>query len=145
MNNINFLKPDKSNLNLFLILGLSLVFISIFDVFLSSFFKINATGFLPTSISFLLPLIIGFIGLHFIRIEYSGIRRLDEINKNFNSLLDAYQDRWFAKSIFDEQVANQGKTTEVTGTAARGAKGTDHRKKPNPIGSTTADKKVMQS
>ena len=85
MNNINFLKPDKSNLNLFLILGLSLVLISIFDVFLSSFFKINATGFLPTSISFLLPLIIGFIGLHFIRIEYSGIRRLDEINKNFNN------------------------------------------------------------
>ena len=85
MNNINFLKPDKSNLNLYLILGLSLLFISIFDVFLSSFFKINATGFLPTSISFLLPLIIGFIGLHFIRIEYSGIRRLDEINKNFNN------------------------------------------------------------
>ena len=71
MNNINFLKPDKSNLNLFLILGVSLIFISIFDVFLSSFFKINATGFLPTSLSFLLPLIIGFIGLHFIRIEYS--------------------------------------------------------------------------
>ena len=85
MNNINFLKPDKSNLNLYLILGLSLLFISIFDVFLSSFFKINATGFLPTSISFLLPLIIGFIGLHFIRIEYSGIRKLDEINKNFNN------------------------------------------------------------
>ena len=85
MNKINFLKPDKSNLNLFLILGLSLVFISIFDVFLSSFFKINATGFLPTSVSFLLPLIIRFIGLHLIRIEYSGIRRLDEINKNFNN------------------------------------------------------------
>jgi len=68
-----------------------------------------------------------------------------EINKNFNSLLDAYQDRWFAKSIFDEQVANQGKTTEVTGTAARGAKGTDHRVKPKPLGSTTEDKKVMQS
>ena len=39
---------------------------------------------MPTSISFLLPLIIGFIGLHFIRIEYSGIRTLDEINKNSN-------------------------------------------------------------
>ena len=61
MNNINFLKPDKSNLNLFLTLGLSLVFISIFDVFLSSFFKINATGFLPTSISFL----IGGVSLSF--------------------------------------------------------------------------------
>ena len=85
MNKINFLKPDKSNLNLFLILGLSLVFISIFDVFLSSFLKINATAFLPTSISFLLPFIIGFIGLYFIRIEYSGIKRLDDVNKNFNN------------------------------------------------------------
>ena len=61
MSNINFLKPDKSNLSLFLLLGLSLVFISIFDVFLSSFFKINTTGFLPTSISFL----IGGVSLSF--------------------------------------------------------------------------------
>ena len=65
------------------------------------------------------------------------------LRKNFNSLLDAYQARY--KSIFDEQVANDGKTAPVTGTATRGAKGTDHRVKPKPLGSTTEDKKVMQS
>lgn len=65
------------------------------------------------------------------------------LRKNFNSLLDAYQARY--KSIFDEQAANDGKPAKVTGTATRGAKGTDHRVKPKPIGSTTADQKVMQS
>ncbi len=38
MNKINFLKPDKSNLNTFLYLGSFLFFISILDVFLNSFF-----------------------------------------------------------------------------------------------------------
>ena len=85
MNNINFLKPDKSNLNTYLYLGSFLFFISVLDVSLNSFFSLNLTDFLPGFLSFLLPLIIGFIGLHFIRIEYSGIRRLDEINKNFNN------------------------------------------------------------
>ena len=39
MTNINFLKPDKSNLNTFLYLGSFLFFVSILDVFLNSFFK----------------------------------------------------------------------------------------------------------
>ena len=77
MNKINFLKPDKSNLNTFLYLGSFLFFISILDVFLNSFFKVNLTGFLPNFLSFLMPLILGFIGLYFIRIEYSGIKQLD--------------------------------------------------------------------
>ena len=92
MNKINFLKPDKSNLYTFLYLGSFLFFISVIDVFLNSFFRINLTGFLPNLISFLLPLIIGFIGLYFIRIEFSGIKQLDLINKhintnNFNAIL----------------------------------------------------------
>ena len=92
MSNINFLKPDKSNLNTFLYLGISLFFISILDVFLNSFFQINFTGFLPSFLSFLLPLILGFIGLYFIRIEFSGIKKLDLLNKhintnNFNAIL----------------------------------------------------------
>ena len=92
MNKINFLKPDKSNLFTFLYLGSFLFFISVIDVFLNSFFRINLTGFLPNLISFLLPLIIGFIGLYFIRIEFSGIKKLDLINKhintnNFNAIL----------------------------------------------------------
>ena len=92
MNKINFLKPDKSNLNTFLYLGSFLFFISILDVFLNSFFKVNFVGFLPNFLSFFMPLILGFIGLYFIRIEYSGIKQLDLINKhintnNFNAIL----------------------------------------------------------
>ena len=92
MNKINFLKPDKSNLNTFLYLGSFLFFISILDVFLNSFFKVNFIGFLPNFLSFFMPLILGFIGLYFIRIEYSGIKQLDLINKhintnNFNAIL----------------------------------------------------------
>ena len=56
MSNINFLKPDRTNLNTFLYLGSFLFFISILDVFLNSFFRLNLTGFLPNFLSFLLPL-----------------------------------------------------------------------------------------
>ena len=65
--------------------GSFLFFIAIFDVFLSSFFKINITSFLPNILSFLLPLIVGVIGLHLIRIEFSGIKNLDLLNKNINT------------------------------------------------------------
>ena len=85
MSNINLLKPDKSNLNTFLYLGSFLFFISILDVFLNSFFKVNLTGFLPNLLSFLVPLILGFVVLNFIRTEYSGIKSLDIINKNINT------------------------------------------------------------
>ena len=85
MSNINFLKPGKENLNTFVYLGAFLFFISIIDVSFNSFFDLNLTGFLPSSLSFLLPLIIGFVGLHFIRIEHSGIKILDQINKNINT------------------------------------------------------------
>ena len=53
MSKINFLKPDKSNLFTYLYLGSFLFFISILDVFLNSFFKLNLTGFLPNFLSFL--------------------------------------------------------------------------------------------
>ena len=69
MSKINFLRPDKENLNTFLYLGSLLFFVSVLDVFLNSFFNVNITGFLPTLLSFVIPLVIGFIGLHFIRIE----------------------------------------------------------------------------
>mgnify|MGYP003343732101 CR=1 FL=1 len=64
----------KDNFNNFLYSGVFLIFISILDVFLNSFFSINLTSFLPGFLSFLLPLIIGFIGLYFIRVEHSGIK-----------------------------------------------------------------------
>ena len=63
MNNLNFLTPDKKNLYTYLYLGLFLISFSILDVFLNSFFKINLIFFLPSILSFILPLIIGFIGL----------------------------------------------------------------------------------
>jgi len=85
MKNINFLKPNKDNLYTYLYLGIFLFLISIFDVILNSFFNINFTSFLPASISFFLPLILGFIGLHLIRIEYSGIKQLDLLNKKINT------------------------------------------------------------
>ena len=85
MSKINFLKPDKSKLYTFLYLGSFLIFFSISDVFLNSFFKINITVFLPYTLSFILPLFLGFVGLHFLRIEYSGIKKLDLFNKNINT------------------------------------------------------------
>ena len=45
MSKINFLRPDKENLNTFLYLGSLLFFISVLDVFLNSFFNVNITGF----------------------------------------------------------------------------------------------------
>ena len=85
MNKINFLKPDNQNLSTYLYSGSFLFFIAILDVFLSSFFGMNITSFLPNLVSFLLPLILGIIGLHLIRIEFSGIKNLDLLNKHINT------------------------------------------------------------
>ncbi len=85
MNKLNFLRPDRENLNTYIYTGSTLFLIAIFDVFLNSFFKINITSFLPNILSFLFPLILGTIGLHLIRIEFTGITKLDLINKNINT------------------------------------------------------------
>ena len=80
-----FLKPNKNNLFLFLILGLLFFSLGIFDFYLNNFFNKNITGFLPSFLSFFTPLIFGMIGLYFIRIEYTGIKKLDLLNKNINT------------------------------------------------------------
>ncbi len=85
MNKLNFLNPNKSNLQTNLYIGIILLSISVLDVSLNSFFNLNFTSFLPNSISYFLPLIIGLIGLNLIRIEFSGFKKLDYINKNINS------------------------------------------------------------
>ena len=85
MNKINFLSPNKDNLYRYFYAGTFLFFISIFDVFLNSFFNINLTSFLPGSIGLILPLVLGFIGLHLIRVEYSGIKQLDLFNNKINT------------------------------------------------------------
>ena len=92
MNKLNFLKPDKENLTTYLYSGVFLFLIAVLDVFLGAFFEINITSFLPSFISFILPFILGVVGLHLIRIEFSGIHNLDLLNKkintnNFNAVL----------------------------------------------------------
>ena len=47
MNNINFLKPNKENLNLFLALGALFFCLGIIDFCLNNFYEKNITGFLP--------------------------------------------------------------------------------------------------
>ena len=85
MNSLNFLKSNKQNFYYFLYLGLFLFSISILDVAINAFLKVNITSFLPGILSIFLPLILGFVGLNFIRTEYSGIKSLDIINKNINT------------------------------------------------------------
>jgi len=83
---MNFIaKPSKENLNTYLPTGVILIFFSLLDVFINAFFGLNLLEFLPSQVSYFSPLIIGFIGLYLIRIEFSGVRLLDVLNKNINS------------------------------------------------------------
>ena len=77
--NINFAKPNKENLNLFLVLGSAFFTLGLYDFCLNNFYEKNITSFLPSFISFFTPLIFGMIGLYFIRIEFSGIKFLDKL------------------------------------------------------------------
>jgi general L-amino acid transport system permease protein len=85
MEKINFLKPNNKNLPLFLSLGGAFFILSIIDFSLNNFLDKNITFFLPRYINFFSPLIFGVIGLHLIRIEFSGIKKLDILNKNINT------------------------------------------------------------
>ena len=78
-------KPSKENIKSYLPVGITLVFLSLLDVFLNAFFNYNLLGFFPSQISYFSPLVFGFIGLYLMRIEFSGIRSLDILNKNINS------------------------------------------------------------
>ena len=85
MSKVNLLKPNKENINLFLGLGVLFFTLGILDFYLNNFYEKNITGFLPGFLSFFTPLLFGMIGLHFVRIELSGIKKLDELNKNINT------------------------------------------------------------
>jgi len=85
MKKINLFKPDNKSLFLFLTLGSLFFILSIIDFSLNNFSDKNITYFLPRYINFFTPLIFGLIGLHFIRIEFSGIKKLDILNKNINT------------------------------------------------------------
>ena len=55
------------NLQNYLVIGLSLLLLGLFDIFSNTFLNVNITGFLPSIVSYLSPLILGTLGLHFIR------------------------------------------------------------------------------
>ena len=82
---IQIFKPNRDNLNTSLSIGLPIIALAFIDFFGNTFLNTNLTGFLPNSLSYFFPLIVGAVGLYFIRIEYSGIRILDNFNKNVNS------------------------------------------------------------
>ena len=79
-----FLKPNKEKLNIYMFLGALFFALGIYDITSNSFFDKNITSFLPIVLSFFTPLLFGFLGLHLIRIEYSGNKTLDSLNKNIN-------------------------------------------------------------
>ena len=83
--NLSYMKPNKENLSMYLALGISLLSIGFIDILFNNFLNFNITEFLPSIISYLSPLILGSFGLYFIRIEFSGNKTLDTINKNLNS------------------------------------------------------------
>ena len=85
MNNINVLKPRRENFQTYLYVGSGLIFVSIFDVILRSFFSLNFSSFLPGILNLFFPLIIGLVGLQMIRLEYSGKKIVDKINENVNN------------------------------------------------------------
>ena len=82
---LNLLKPNKKNLSAYLVLGISLLSFGFIDIFSNTFLKFNITGFFPGLVTYFSPMLLGAFGLHFIRIEYSGNKTLDAINKNLNS------------------------------------------------------------
>ena len=82
---MQFLKPTRENLNTSLIIGIPLIALSFIDFLSNTFLNLNITSFLPGTLSYFFPLIIGTLGLYFVRIEFSGIRLLDKFNKNVNS------------------------------------------------------------
>ena len=65
---LNFLKPRREKLNTFLSIGIPLIAFSFIDFFSNSFFNVNLTGFLPDTLSYFSPILIGGLGLYFIRI-----------------------------------------------------------------------------
>ena len=81
--NRNFYTNLKANNKMFYI-GMFIILLSLVDVFINSFLRFNITFFLPKFFSIFLPLILGFIGLYFIRFS-TGIKHLDFVNKNINT------------------------------------------------------------
>ena len=56
-------KPSKENIKSYLPIGITLVFLSLLDVFVNAFFNYNLLGFFPSQISYFSPLVFGIIGM----------------------------------------------------------------------------------
>ena len=82
---IPIFKPNRDNLNTSLSIGLPFIALAFIDFFVNTFLNTNITEFLPNTLSYFFPILVGSMGLYFIRIEYSGIRILDNFNKSVNS------------------------------------------------------------
>jgi len=86
INHMNFFKSKRQkNRNIILIMGVLFFSVGIIDFYLNNYFNTNITSFLPRIINFFTPLIFAVIGLHLIRMEFSGIKVLDSLNKNINT------------------------------------------------------------
>jgi len=84
--NINFLrKPSREKFSLFVPIGIFLLSLGLIDVTLNSLFDVNITSFFPRGLNYFTPLIFGFLGLYYLRIEFSGNKMLDKLNVNINS------------------------------------------------------------
>ena len=55
MSNVSLLKPNKENLNLFLVLGVIFFSLGLIDFCMNNFYEKNITSFLPGFISFFTP------------------------------------------------------------------------------------------
>jgi len=82
---LNNLKPSKDKINTFLPIGSIFVIFAFLDILTNTFLDHNITSFLPQKINYFIPLLLGYIGFYLIRIELSGNRFLDKLNKNINS------------------------------------------------------------
>ena len=78
-------KPSKENIKTYVPIGLSLVFFKFFRCFCKCFFNFNFTWFFTFSIKLFFTINIRFYWFYLIRIEFSGVRSLDILNKNINS------------------------------------------------------------
>ena len=82
---LTYFKPTKDKINTFLPLGSIFIIFAFLDILTNTFLNLNITGFLPQTLSYFIPLLFGYIGFYLIRVEFSGVRFLDKLNKNINS------------------------------------------------------------
>ena len=84
--NIKFLgRPSREKFSLFVSMGILLLSLGLIDVISNTLFETNITSFLPRWLNYFTPLIFGFLGLYYLRIEFSGNKMLDKLNININS------------------------------------------------------------